>query len=344
MKKFLSILLAAMMLLSTAAYAVTNVSESTPLDESGRRLVNIELAAEKLDGYTIPAGASFSFNEVVGPRTEENGYVSAQNARDAYVVGGGVSQVATTLYLALLDLQSGIEFTEIDVYGRDEYKASYVADRNFAIVTDYAAEKDFAFTNNFKRDLKINMWVEDEALYCKLSTTGSDNLALAASAFGWNSKNLPKGVELLGSSRIKLDSKTTSKAMTRNITRAASEVHNVTVKAGETFSFNEAVGPRTQRFGYINAKNGRGSFVVGGGVAQVASALWLAIEDIEGIDIVEKTTYGEDYNQTYVESAYDAIVTDYANGTDFVFANNSGKDITIAMFIENANIYCRVVC
>ena len=344
MKKLLSILLASVMMLSAAAYAVTNVSESTPMGESGRRLVNIELAAEQLDGYTVPAGASFSFNEVVGPRTEENGYVSAENARNAYVVGGGVSQVATTLYLALLDLQSGIEFTEIDVYGRDEYKGAYVADRNFAIVTDYEGEKDFAFTNNFDRDLKINMWVEGENLYCKLSTTGSDNLALAAAAFGWTSKNMPKNAELMGSSRIKLDSKTTSKAMYRNIARAAAEVHNVTVKAGETFSFNEVVGPRSQRFGYINAKNGRGSFVVGGGVAQVASALWLAIEDVEGIEIVEKTTYGEDYNQTYVDSAYDAIVTDYEAGKDFSFANNSGKDITIAMFVEDANLYCRVVC
>ena len=344
MKRILSLALVLALCLSSAAFASTTVKSKTSLKNAKEsNLNNIELVIRELDGYTIPAGGTFSFNEVVGPRTKEYGYVEAPNARNSYVYGGGAAQVASTLYLALLELQSNFYINEIDTYGSSEFKNKYVGDRNFAVVTEYDKD-DFVFTNEFDDAIRINMWIDENNLRCSLTLANTDNASLDGKFSNWDADRMPSGITLLGKSRIWLDSMTTSNAMTQNIKRSASAIHGVVVGNGETFSFNDIVGARTQKTGYINAKNGRGSFVVGGGVAQVASALWLAIEDIEGIDIVEKTTYGEDYNQTYVESAYDAIVTDYANGTDFVFANNSGKDITIAMFIENANIYCRVVC
>ena len=70
----------------------------------GRR-INILLATKKINGYLLRSGEVFSFNEVVGKRTVENGFSDAKIILDGeYVdgVGGGVCQVATTLYNAVL--------------------------------------------------------------------------------------------------------------------------------------------------------------------------------------------------------------------------------------------------
>lgn len=342
MKRILSMILVVILCLTSAAYASTTVKAKTSLKNATEsNLNNIDLVCRKLNGVVIPAGATFSFNDTVGPRTKSYGYVEAPNARNSYVYGGGTSQVAATLYLALLELQSGFYIDEIDTYGSSEFKNKYVGDRNFAVVTNYD-EDDFAFTNNFGDDIEIKMWIDDNNLRCSLTLPNSDDMSLDGKFSDWHADVMPEGITLLGKSRVWLDSMTTSNAMTQNIKRSASAVHGVVVGDGETFSFNEVVGPRTQKTGYINAKNGRGAFAVGGGVGQVASALWLAIEDIEGIYVVDMSTYGDKYNQAYVEDAEDAILVDYKSEKDFSFRNATGAPVTIAMFVEDENIYCRV--
>lgn len=67
------------------------------------RVTNIQRAAEMLDGTIIPAGGRFSLNEALGPRTPEGGFVEAPQiaaGRLEDAVGGGVSQVATTIFNA----------------------------------------------------------------------------------------------------------------------------------------------------------------------------------------------------------------------------------------------------
>ncbi|WP_346354244.1 VanW family protein [Azotosporobacter soli] len=69
------------------------------------RQKNIALAAEKLAGVLIKPDGIFSFNELVGPRSAENGYLDAPvyiNGKLAVDVGGGVCQVSTTIYNAAL--------------------------------------------------------------------------------------------------------------------------------------------------------------------------------------------------------------------------------------------------
>lgn len=68
------------------------------------RVHNIELAARALDGRVVEPGATFSFNDAVGPRTRSRGYVPAPaivGSRLADDVGGGICQVSTTLYNAV---------------------------------------------------------------------------------------------------------------------------------------------------------------------------------------------------------------------------------------------------
>lgn len=74
-------------------------------NSSENRSHNIALAAKAINGLTIKPDEAFSFNETVGERTEQNGYKSSKVIMDgSYTdgVGGGVCQVSTTLYNALL--------------------------------------------------------------------------------------------------------------------------------------------------------------------------------------------------------------------------------------------------
>ncbi len=67
------------------------------------RVTNIKRAAELLDGTIVRPGKEFSLNGALGKRTEAKGFVSAPqifNGRFEDSVGGGISQVATTLFNA----------------------------------------------------------------------------------------------------------------------------------------------------------------------------------------------------------------------------------------------------
>lgn len=67
------------------------------------RNVNIGQAAENVDGTLLKPGEVFSFNDVVGERTVENGFTTGFVISDgifAEDLGGGVSQMATTTYNA----------------------------------------------------------------------------------------------------------------------------------------------------------------------------------------------------------------------------------------------------
>lgn len=67
------------------------------------RVSNIKRAATLLDGTIILPGKEFSLNAALGKRTEAKGFVSAPqifNGRFEDAVGGGISQVATTLFNA----------------------------------------------------------------------------------------------------------------------------------------------------------------------------------------------------------------------------------------------------
>ena len=65
--------------------------------------INIKRAAAQIDGTLVGPGETFSLNAATNPRTAATGYVEAgiiENGRPARGMGGGVSQVATTLYNA----------------------------------------------------------------------------------------------------------------------------------------------------------------------------------------------------------------------------------------------------
>nr|MBA3476053.1 VanW family protein [Actinomycetota bacterium] len=77
------------------------------------RITNLRLAISLLNGALVAPGGTFSFNERVGERTIERGFRPAPVIiKDEYeeAVGGGVSQVATTVFNAAWE--AGLKLTE----------------------------------------------------------------------------------------------------------------------------------------------------------------------------------------------------------------------------------------
>ena len=85
---------------------VKRASFTTTYHNSGaNRCFNIDKSTNALNGVTVGVNETFSFNNTVGPRTENAGYKTSKVILDGNYtdgVGGGVCQVSTTLYNALL--------------------------------------------------------------------------------------------------------------------------------------------------------------------------------------------------------------------------------------------------
>lgn len=94
--------------LQLLAEATTHYGGSSP-----ERIANIHAAARNLDGYVVPAGGVFNFNEAIGSISPENGFKEAlviSEGRTIKGVGGGVCQVSTTAFRALY--QAGLPILE----------------------------------------------------------------------------------------------------------------------------------------------------------------------------------------------------------------------------------------
>ncbi|WP_210438541.1 VanW family protein [Nocardioides xinjiangensis] len=120
------------------------------------RNVNIGRAAEIIDGTLLKPGETFSLNDTVGERTVENGFTKGYVISDGILVqdlGGGVSQMATTLFNAMFF--AGLEDVEhkphsfyIDRYpvGREATVAWGSVDLRFRNDTPYGVLIDTQVT------------------------------------------------------------------------------------------------------------------------------------------------------------------------------------------------------
>ena len=112
-----------------------------------------------------------------------------------------------------------------------------------------------------------------------------------------------------------------------NIKLTAELMNGVILPPGETFSFNETLGPSSQRTGFklseifIRGKKVKG---YGGGVCQVSSTLFNAAEQA-GLTIVERHSHSKKVD--YVEEGRDAT-TSYG-GYDLKFTNNYNFPVLI---------------
>ena len=116
-----------------------------------QRSNNLQMAAAALDGLVIKPGAEFSFNEHVGPRVPEKGYMEApviQRNRLVLGIGGGVCQVSGTLFNAVL--LAGLPILQ---RGNHSQPSNYVPLGRDATVVYEAI--DFVFANDSGRPIVL---------------------------------------------------------------------------------------------------------------------------------------------------------------------------------------------
>lgn len=121
------------------------------------RTTNLKLAAEKINGYVLLPGETFSYNSVVGERTISAGYKDAavyENGQVVQGLGGGICQISTTLFNSVL--LANLEIVELHNH---QFVPSYVTAGYDATVV-YGV-KDFQFKNNRNYALKINCTVSN---------------------------------------------------------------------------------------------------------------------------------------------------------------------------------------
>lgn len=117
----------------------------------GERWKNLKNGAEKLNGTILMPGDVVSVHDITSPYDAEHGYALAGSYENGQVVdsyGGGICQVSTTLYNAVL-------YAELKVIKRFPHSmaVAYVdPSRDAAIAGDY---KDFRFQNNYKDPIYI---------------------------------------------------------------------------------------------------------------------------------------------------------------------------------------------
>lgn len=128
------------------------------------RTTNLRLAAEKINGTVLMPGETFSYNTVVGERTIAAGYKEAAMYQNGEVVdglGGGICQISTTLYNAVL--YSNLEIVE---RRNHQFVPSYAkAGRDATVVY---GSIDFKFKNTRNYPVKILCTVSGGVAKCEI--------------------------------------------------------------------------------------------------------------------------------------------------------------------------------
>lgn len=128
---------------------------------SKARSKNVENGCRLINGTTLYPGEEFSTYENIKPFTESNGYYPAGSYLNGKVVesiGGGICQVSTTLYNAVL-------LSELDVTERHNHSmiVSYVDPSMDAAIAE-SAGKDFRFKNNLNYPIYIEGTTYDKKI------------------------------------------------------------------------------------------------------------------------------------------------------------------------------------
>lgn len=138
----------------STSYATSNSNRSS----------NIALAASKIDGTVIMPGDTFSFNDTVGKRTAQSGFKEAGvyvNGTVSTDYGGGICQVSSTLYNAVL--RSNLEIVD---RSNHEFLVSYVPIGTDATVS--WGSPDFKFKNSRSYAIKISAITSGKNLYVRI--------------------------------------------------------------------------------------------------------------------------------------------------------------------------------
>ncbi len=134
------------------------------------RTNNLRLASKAIDGTILAPGEEFSFNKTVGERTVERGYKSSPIYVGAQIregIGGGICQVSSTLYNAVL-------LGDLEVLERSNHSLTvpYVPLSHDAAVSWNVV--DFRFSNNTDFSIYIHSRIDNNKLTFELHSSRQD--------------------------------------------------------------------------------------------------------------------------------------------------------------------------
>lgn len=142
---------------------------SSPLGAESAWNNNAALACQKINGMILKSGDTFSFNDVLGELTADNGYQNAlayRGKQSVTVMGGGVTHTASVLYNSVIG-------AELEVLERHNH--TYAAAVNFIAVGRDAyvdgATADFRFRNNRPDPIRIKAEVVGGNIYISIEGT-----------------------------------------------------------------------------------------------------------------------------------------------------------------------------
>lgn len=124
----------------------------------GERWKNLKTGVGKINGTVLAPGEEISVHDVTAPYDKEHGYAAAGSYENGQVVetyGGGICQVSTTLYNAVL-------YAELEVTERYPHSmlVAYIdPSRDAAIAGDV---KDLKFKNNYDTPIYIEGYIDDD--------------------------------------------------------------------------------------------------------------------------------------------------------------------------------------
>lgn len=139
------------------------------------RIHNVAITTQKISGTLVAPGEEFSFNKTLGDVSSQTGY------RPAYVIsegrtvlgdGGGVCQVSSTTFRALLD--SGLQITRRLPHS---YRVSYYelnSDPGFD-ATVYSGNIDLRFINDTDHYVLIYGQADSQNVYMKIEIYGTSD-------------------------------------------------------------------------------------------------------------------------------------------------------------------------
>jgi len=139
-------------------------------DSSENRTHNVALMTGILDNRLVMPGETFSFNEAVGPRTPERGFLEGRSIVAGLLlpsIGGGVCQVATTLFDAAFDL--GLQINERT--NHSFYIYHYRDGLDAAVSWD---GPDLRFTNDTGHPVLIRAAADSSTMIVNLYSAPSD--------------------------------------------------------------------------------------------------------------------------------------------------------------------------
>ena len=149
-------------------------TSTTTISGTNARYTNVVLAAEEIDGTILNPGDVFSFNQVVGRRTADRGFKMAggfQGGRLVDMLGGGVCQMSSTMYDAVL--RTSLEVVERRNHG---LTVAYLPFGHDAAIS--YGSIDFKFKNSFDLPIRIDTIIDGRSLTVNYFGTRPDDITI----------------------------------------------------------------------------------------------------------------------------------------------------------------------